>query len=210
MPSDKISLKYRTYNKSYMKSWHRRPEVKERQREYVRVYQQRPEIKERLRQYNKEYQKNPEVIARRNELARQKRATPEGRERSNKNGRNNYSKHRQKILAELKRRRLEEPGFAERQSQKVKDYVKRTKDKIFAVLGRSCACCGESAPEFLTIDHIGGGGTKHRKSVGGNAAMYLAIIREGIPKDKYRTLCMNCNFSFGHWGRCPHGNIPEK
>src|SRR5262245_47553294 len=36
----------------------------------------------------------------------------------------------------------------------------------FAHYGTECACCGETHIEFLGIDHINGGGHKHRKEIG--------------------------------------------
>lgn len=68
-----------------------------------------------------------------------------------------------------------------------------------------CACCGETAIEFLTIDHIGGGGNNHRKEIGssGGYSLYRWIIKHNYP-DNFRVLCMNCNHSFGHFGYCPH------
>jgi hypothetical protein len=180
------------------------PEVRERRRAEVRAYQSRPGIKEKIRAYNKAYQQRPEVIARRNELARQKRATPEGRARGNSAALLYYRRHRKEILAELRRRRKEEPGFAKRQSQQSGVSNRKLRSKIMDALGRICACCGETTPEFLTIDHIRGGGRQHRLRVKSQHSMYVDIIKRGIPKDEFRTLCMNCNFAYGHWGRCPH------
>lgn len=70
----------------------------------------------------------------------------------------------------------------------------------------SCACCGETIYEFLTIDHINGGGIKHRAENNNQpATMYRNIIKDGFPKD-LRILCMNCNHSLGHYKICPHQN----
>lgn len=67
-----------------------------------------------------------------------------------------------------------------------------------------CACCGEKHLEFLTIDHVKGGGTAHRRSIGsGSGAFFRWLRNEGWPKG-FRVLCMNCNFSFGLFGFCPH------
>jgi hypothetical protein len=74
-----------------------------------------------------------------------------------------------------------------------------------------CACCGESHVEFLSIDHINGGGNKHRKSLhltGMGHNFYRWLIKKEFPEG-YRVLCMNCNFSLGHYGYCPH-NPKEK
>lgn len=65
-----------------------------------------------------------------------------------------------------------------------------------------CACCGETALAFLTIDHINGrGGELHRQKRGGYLYTYLRKI--GYPLG-FRVLCMNCNFAIGHYGSCPH------
>lgn len=85
-------------------------------------------------------------------------------------------------------------------------YNKRRwrKNKLAVIdgYGGKCSCCGESHPEFLSIDHINGNGKEHRKLVG--TRLYAILIREGFPKDNYRLLCMNCNFAIGHFGYCPH------
>lgn len=71
-----------------------------------------------------------------------------------------------------------------------------------------CVCCGENHIEFLTIDHIDGGGNKHRKKIGLKCGVSFNrwLIRNGFPSG-FRVLCMNCNFSIGHYGYCPHNPI---
>ena len=70
--------------------------------------------------------------------------------------------------------------------------------------GGKCACCGETEPRFLQIDHIHGNGSQHRKEVG-HKALWLWLARNGYPKDDYQLLCCNCNFGRGHnGGICPH------
>ena len=70
--------------------------------------------------------------------------------------------------------------------------------------GGKCLCCGEEAPEFLTIDHIHGGGTEERKRIKGGQTFYAHLKKHGWPKDRYRLLCANCNGSIGRHGYCPH------
>jgi hypothetical protein len=55
-----------------------------------------------------------------------------------------------------------------------------------------CALCGEDHFEFLALDHINGGGNKHRKKVGNCQLVYQELKRLGFP-DGYRVLCHNCN-----------------
>jgi hypothetical protein len=69
-----------------------------------------------------------------------------------------------------------------------------------------CACCGELSVEFLALDHIEGGGGQHRKREK-ISNMALWAENNGYPPI-FRVLCMNCNFSMGAFGFCPHGNIP--
>lgn len=67
-----------------------------------------------------------------------------------------------------------------------------------------CACCGEKHIEFLTIDHEGGGGTKHRVKVKRyGSAYYTWLIKNKYPI-KLRVLCMNCNFATRFGRVCPH------
>lgn len=72
-----------------------------------------------------------------------------------------------------------------------------------AAYGNKCACCGESRPEFLAIDHINGGGGKHRKEVGGGSRYFGWLRRNGYPPG-YRVLCHNCNMAIAMYGSCPH------
>lgn len=65
-----------------------------------------------------------------------------------------------------------------------------------------CACCGEEKIEFLSIDHINGGGHKHRKSIGGQKIDQW-LLQQGFP-DGFRILCHNCNQALGNYGYCPH------
>lgn len=75
---------------------------------------------------------------------------------------------------------------------------------VIEKLGGKCSCCGEDNREFLSIDHVDGGGGQHQKAIG-NLASHL--YRHGWKEGEYRCLCHNCNFSFGKYGYCPHQAI---
>lgn len=75
------------------------------------------------------------------------------------------------------------------------------REKVLNHYGAECVCCGENRIEFLTIDHIDGGGNKHRKRV--NQNFYFWLLKNNFPNG-YRVLCMNCNHSLGQYGYCPH------
>lgn len=67
-----------------------------------------------------------------------------------------------------------------------------------------CNCCGESTYRFLTLDHINGGGNKHRELVGGPIAVLKDIIDKGYPEG-FQILCYNCNCGRArNDGVCPH------
>ena len=68
-----------------------------------------------------------------------------------------------------------------------------------------CACCGETASEFLTIDHIDGNGAEHRRKNGYGTGWhtYYWLIQNNYP-DGFRVLCFNCNSARGFFGYCPH------
>ena len=73
--------------------------------------------------------------------------------------------------------------------------------------GGSCACCGENKIEFLAIDHINGGGNKHRKSITGRGSLNISqwLKKHNYP-DGFRILCHNCNMAIGFYGKCPHNS----
>lgn len=82
-------------------------------------------------------------------------------------------------------------------------HNKKLRETFLDMYGRSCACCGETAVEFLTIEHKLGqkGIVRHKKETGKFA--YSKATKEYRP-DLYEVLCMNCNFSKGRYGYCPH------
>lgn len=78
----------------------------------------------------------------------------------------------------------------------------RTKVRALAGYGGVCVCCGETDMRFLTLDHINGGGLKHRKEVGHK--MHRWVVRKGFPLD-FQVLCYNCNCGRAiNGGVCPH------
>jgi len=71
----------------------------------------------------------------------------------------------------------------------------------FQHYGTACFCCGETIREFLTMDHIYGGGSKHKRER--KCDIYRWLVKHNFP-DGYRTACFNCNCSRGRCGYCPH------
>ena len=70
----------------------------------------------------------------------------------------------------------------------------------------SCACCGESHIEFLSLDHINEDGAHQRRSLGNshsNKAVYRWARSNNYPAT-LQVLCHNCNRAKHIHGECPH------
>jgi len=67
----------------------------------------------------------------------------------------------------------------------------------------ACTCCGVAQVEFLTLDHISGGGRAHRRRYTGTTGVYSELKRSGFPSG-YRVLCFNCNLAGSAYANCPH------
>jgi hypothetical protein len=81
---------------------------------------------------------------------------------------------------------------------------RRMRLAVFAAYGGKCECCGEDTYEFLTIDHINGGGRRHREEIGGSGSSIYSWLRRNNFPAGFQILCMNCNFAAGKFGGCPH------
>lgn len=84
--------------------------------------------------------------------------------------------------------------------------------KVYAAYGAICSCCGETVPEFLTLDHVNNDGAKHRQSLTGSSKkqgykFLLWIVANKYP-NSIQVLCWNCQ-----WGKvknngvCPHQSV---
>jgi hypothetical protein len=77
--------------------------------------------------------------------------------------------------------------------------TRKLREEVFAHYGQVCTCCGEDFPPFLSIDHIGGGGKRHLKSIKrSGAGFYTWLKANGFPPG-FRTLCISCNFVVCHY-----------
>lgn len=92
-------------------------------------------------------------------------------------------------------------GERERQRRNRRRHKAKLRNRVLDAYGRACACCGDTTPEFLELDHVNGGGRQHRKRE--TRDIYQVVADEGFPND-YRLLCSNCNHSLGVKGYCPH------
>lgn len=87
------------------------------------------------------------------------------------------------------------------------EYRKRQRELVLSHYGNACICCGENKYEFLTIDHINGGGSEHKRQI--KTSLYGWLIRSKYPSG-FQVLCYNCNSAKGVYGECPHKTIYAK
>lgn len=96
---------------------------------------------------------------------------------------------------------------------RTKKWGKNTRFKLKLLVfinygGAICKCCGEDTIEFLTIDHINGGGNAHRREIFGKAAgtgsSFYRWLKKNCYPTGYQVLCFNCNVSKHMFGICPH------
>lgn len=103
--------------------------------------------------------------------------------------------------------------WQEKNVDKYRDSIKKSRTKLridtINAYGGKCSCCGEANIEFLTIDHVNGDGREHRAESTCAQHVYYDLKKRGYPQEGYRCLCMNCNWSIGIWGYCPHQKQSE-
>lgn len=117
--------------------------------------------------------------------------------------------HRNYYYANRERIRENQKKYREKNREKynamTREHHRKKKLEVLIHYGGNhpkCACCGEDIIEFLTIDHIYGGGTQHRNKVGYGYKFYQWLIKNNFP-DGFQVLCRNCNWAKSHGG-CPH------
>jgi hypothetical protein len=128
------------------------------------------------KEYNKKYfQENKERIA-----ERQKKWYNENKLKCQETGRRNYHKNKEQ------RKEHQAQYYQQR-----KIYCKKQVLFHYTDGNNNCNNCGENIFEFLTVDHINGGGNEHRKSIG-FTDIYAWLIRNKFPNG-FQILCYNCN-----------------
>ena len=84
--------------------------------------------------------------------------------------------------------------YHKRLSDREWDYLNKVQAMMYYSSGIPiCRRCGAQDMDVLCIDHIEGGGTKHRRLVGSSGAEFAFwLIKQGFPEG-YQVLCANCN-----------------
>lgn len=126
-----------------------------------------------------------------------------------------YSKNRDKFSAYWRAyhyRKMANPKNRDSARERGRAFWRNLRDEVVAAYGGKCACCGETEPRFLSIDHVNNDGAAHRRSLGatkrngegGGSATLAWIKKNGFPSG-FQVLCMNCNMGkFRNGGTCPH------
>lgn len=81
------------------------------------------------------------------------------------------------------------------QKTKRNEYLRKSRNAVVEALGARCVRCGFSDRRALQIDHINGGGTKHRKSgTGIGTGFHKRVLQSFVEnRNEYQLLCANCN-----------------
>ena len=142
---------------------------------------------------------------------RSKEWDEKNRERRREISRNYYYRNKDKVKARTKKYYKENKSKILTQKERISNYSKKYSQKLkyeiieyYSYGSIECKCCREKEYDFLTLDHINGGGAKHRREVGVGIAYWLWLKRNNFPNG-YQVLCMNCNLGRQkHNGVCPH------
>lgn len=76
--------------------------------------------------------------------------------------------------------------------------------EMIVAYGNKCSCCGEQRPQFLTLEHLLGGGNSHRDRLSRASATWRELKSQGWPQEGFTLLCWNCQMSKTHFGVCVH------
>lgn len=103
-----------------------------------------------------------------------------------------------------------DPQYRWRMSENARRWRMDIREDVIAAYGGRCSCCGESEPEFLTLDHVNNDGAEHRRanalSTGIKAWKWA---RDNQHPQNLQLLCWNCNCAKGIYGSCPHQDQQE-
>jgi hypothetical protein len=116
--------------------------------------------------------------------------------------------------AHMRAYRLANPEHVIAERKRGREWWQKLRHEvIMAYGGYNCACCGETEPLFLSIDHVFNDGAKHRREIavtskgngkGASSRTLQWLKQNGFPAG-FQVLCMNCNMGKQrNGGICPH------
>jgi hypothetical protein len=120
-----------------------------------------------------------------------------------------YRRNPRKVMESIKRTRAKRPDYYREQSRrnqaKRRERIRQEVLSYYSAGTLKCACCRETEIDFLTVDHMYGKGTEHRREAG--SYVYQWLYHTGFPPG-FQILCANCNMSKGKHGACVHATKP--
>ena len=126
-------------------------------------------------------------------LDKNKRWREENREKINAKRREYYQQNKEKCQ-EFSKEYYRKNGKKRKEYDRAYylKYRKKCRQEIIENLGGKCIQCGFHDWRGLQIDHVKGGGTKHRKQFT-NSWQYYKSILDQLETGEYQLLCANCN-----------------
>jgi len=112
-----------------------------------------------------------------------------------------YLKNKQKSLQTTRNWKLSHPERTKELNQKSELKLKLDVFNHYSNGTMKCKCCEETILEFLSLDHINGGGNRQRNQYG--SKLYRKLRKASYPSG-FQILCYNCNMAKGFFGKCPH------
>lgn len=105
-----------------------------------------------------------------------------------------------------------DPEYMEYNRKRGREFWAQLRDEVIrAYGGYVCACCEETEPLFLEIDHINNDGAEHRRAMGykgngkGASSCTLTWLKANGFPGGFQILCANCNKGKArNGGICPH------
>jgi hypothetical protein len=139
----------------------------EKRRIYMQEYNQRPEVKAKQKEHYQKHKQQIKEYQNRPEIKEKNRIWRKQYYQLHKKYRNDYNK----------------------------SYSANVKTEVFKHYSPELKCqkCGFNDLRALSIDHINGGGRKHRKEIGGQGNLYTWLVKNNYPNG-FQVLCMNCQF----------------
>lgn len=128
-------------------------------------------------------------------------AKPDGLSTECKDCRRNYMKRYYK----LNKKHLDQLNKQRSKVRHLEAKVKVVKHYTKGLMSCMCNGCDVHQLEFLTVNHINGGGQRDRKNFRGARTFYEYLVKAVFPEG-LNILCYNCNCSNGFFGYCPHSN----
>lgn len=109
------------------------------------------------------------------------------------------------------KKKSEKPEWVAAERLRGREYWRGLRNAALDAYGRSCACCGETIDEFLSIDHMDNDGAAHRRTLKTKGAGIWKWLRDNNYPPRFETMCINCNFGrYKNGGVCPHKTLAKK